>query len=223
MLAEHKRVSYDQRTGTWMSGHIMTDGDEFTCAFHNDGAPEGMPPLDHHDYRREFELYPRVLAHVPGAIKQLDGSTLLIEPIIEDFSLTDVDAATLEAEVLKVVLPVLPRKWTFAYVWFSMVGGEGHAGISVTVGKDAIQNLQPPDAMLALLTRLKKAAYDPRTGTWVSGRLEFKPGGQYRSQYSNSETPEWVPAPTVAEYRHEFEAYPRDPSAIPERIRGLLI
>lgn len=77
--------------------------------------------------------------------------------------------------------------------------------------------------MLALLTRLKKAAYDPRTGTWMSGRLEFKPGGQYRSQFSNSETPEWVPAPTAAEYRYEFEVYPRDPSEIPESIRRLVM
>ncbi|MGW4248020.1 hypothetical protein [Nocardia sp. NPDC004722] len=227
-LTEHKRRSYDEHAGAWLSGQILVDRNGIRVNFRKDDVVGGFPRIESADWRREFELYPRAAAQIPESIQNRDGSTLMLRPILADDPVRtarpkpESEDETLEVDMLKVVVPMLPDGWTFVMVWFSMVGGEGHAGVSVMINEKTVQNLQPPQELLAVLTKSKEAAYDPIRGTWFSGKLEFKPGGAYRSTFSNSETPEWVPAPTVEEYRAEFARYPRDPEQIPSHIRDLL-
>ncbi|MFE3187519.1 hypothetical protein ACFXHA_00835 [Nocardia sp. NPDC059240] len=227
-LAEHKRRSYDEHAGAWLSGQILVDRNDTQVNFRKNDVAGDFPVIDPAEWRREFELYPRAAGQIPEAIRNADGSTLMLRPILADGPIRTAHAKpesedeTLELDMLKVVMPMLPGGWTFVMVWFSMVGGEGHAGISVMIDEKTVQNLNPPQELLGVLTASKEAAYDPIRGTWFSGKLEFRPDSTYRSTFSNSETPEWVPAPTVEEYRREFTSYPRDPAEIPAHIRDLL-
>lgn len=115
----------------------------------------------------------------------------------------------------------LPAGWTFAVLWFVMVGEEGAAGIQLMRADESVDNIAPSEKLLTMLNEYKHVSYDERTGTFLSGQLATKPD-TYRVQLSHNDIPDWVPVPAPEEFRREFAGYPRPADRIPDWIRDYI-
>ncbi|WP_327141385.1 hypothetical protein [Nocardia sp. NBC_01327] len=113
-------------------------------------------------------------------------------------------------------------RWEFALLWVRLIGEEGHAGVKVIRSrkKQITENLEPSEAMLAMLADYKRACYDERTGTWLSGQISIAGPDNYRAQFSKTTDLPWVKIPPVTEsLKAELAAFPRATEEIPQWIR----
>jgi hypothetical protein len=66
LLAEHKRISYDEQAGAWLSGRIsIVDAGRYMSRFSESELLEGAPSPSAADIVRELEIYPRATEAIP--------------------------------------------------------------------------------------------------------------------------------------------------------------
>lgn len=60
LFFEHKRLSYDERTGTWISAVLSIAGaDSYIADYKNDGIHDALPTPEAKEFARELERFPR--------------------------------------------------------------------------------------------------------------------------------------------------------------------
>ncbi|MGQ4616489.1 hypothetical protein [Nocardia sp. R7R-8] len=60
LFVEHKRLSYDKRTGTWISAVLtIADKDSYTADYKKDGIHDALPTPAAREFMRELKRFPR--------------------------------------------------------------------------------------------------------------------------------------------------------------------
>ncbi|MGQ4614551.1 hypothetical protein [Nocardia sp. R7R-8] len=71
LLSEHKRVSFDDRVGAWLSGQISIAGpDRYRAMFSTSEIPDWMPAPSADDLRAELAVYVRRDSEIPDWVRQ---------------------------------------------------------------------------------------------------------------------------------------------------------
>ncbi|MFF0528289.1 DUF6572 domain-containing protein [Nocardia amikacinitolerans] len=142
----------------------------------------------------------------------------------ESIASEDLGVEVIERALVNESVRLVGSDWKFALMWVTLIGRDGAAGIQVEHRDGSIVNVRASEGLLALLSEHKRAFSDFRLGTWLSGQILIKGDHTYKSQFSNSDVPEWMPQPTADNLRAELDMYPREAGEVPvwvtERIRS---
>ncbi|MEV0028804.1 DUF6572 domain-containing protein [Nocardia sp. NPDC050793] len=171
----------------------------------------------------DIVLYSRT--HPSAAVLRLIGrvndelSTEGIRAAWESIASEDLGIEVIERALVDESVRLMGSEWKIALMWVTLMGRDGAAGIQVERHDGSIVNVQASEGLLALLSEHKRAFSDSRLGTWISGQILINGEDIYRSQFSNSDVPEWMPQPTDDNLREELAMYPREAGEVPVWVR----
>jgi hypothetical protein len=121
----------------------------------------------------------------------------------------------LESELGRSLLSVAPPDWRRLDLQATLVHLFVDLRAIAVLPDDSTVPLELPPGFLMILDDLRRAQWEPNTGTWLAFRLLVDPPDAYVALYNFELTPDWAPAVTAEEYAEDLNPYPRRPEHIP--------
>ncbi|MEU4809432.1 hypothetical protein AB0H20_09535 [Nocardia fluminea] len=137
----------------------------------------------------------------------------------ESIASEDLGTGVLEQALVDESVRLAGADFKLAVMWVALVGRDGAAGIKVERKDGSVENIQASNRLRSLLAEHKRISIDRSRGTWLCGIIRILSVGNYKSQFTNSHVPEWIPQPSNENLRLEIEAFPRESEEVSNWIR----
>jgi hypothetical protein len=218
--------------GTWHTLALdITFPAQAEVAVDWDGEPEfqGQCPLG--EYQRELTLFHEDADLAPGWLLReatrpanpldrfawfpTEGDPASAESAQGPETLVK-ESETVPAEILELLVPILPERWATATYEARVVGSAQEHVLTGKGGDGEPFAGRPSVDLMKTVWERRQADYTPETGAWFQLTIELEADGPSKVVQDYGNRPSWlVPVPASA-YAEELRGFPRADAAIPE-------